>query len=117
MLHPSPEHARLRDGALATIRPYSDADRPELVLFVDGLSGESRRLRFHSAGTRVDPESLLGGRDARRFVAVVGGELAAVGCYVPLTSPRSAELAVAVRDDEQGRGVGTRLVEQLADSA
>src|SRR5690349_1581163 len=101
MLHPSPELARLRDGALATIRPYDDADRPSLACFVDALSGESRRLRFHSAGTRIDPESLLGGRDARRFVAVVGGELAGVGCYVPLTAPHSAEVAVAVRDDEQ----------------
>ena len=117
MSHLSPEHARLRDGALATIRPYDDADRPALARFVEALSGESRRLRFHSAGTRVDPESLLGGRGARRFVALVGGELVGVGCYVPLTAPHDAEVALAVRDDEQGRGVGTRLVEQLAEAA
>src|SRR4051794_39107626 len=110
-------HARLRDGSLATIRPYTEADRPRLTAFVSALSGESRRLRFHSAGTRVDPQALLGGRDGRRFVALVAGELAGVGCYVPLTDPSAVELAVAVRDDEQGRGVGMRLVEQLADAA
>ncbi len=110
-------HARLRDGTLATIRPYVEADRASLVDFVAALSGESRRLRFHSAGMRVDPDALLGGSDARQFVALIAGELAGVACYVPLTDPAAAELAVAVRDDEQGRGVGMRLVEQLAGAA
>ena len=81
------------------------------------LSAETVRLRFHSAGQRATAETLLGAGGARRFVAVQGGQVVGAACYIPLTEPGVAELAVAVSDRDHGHGVGTRLVERLAESA
>src|SRR5262249_60566202 len=47
------------------------------------------------------------GRD--RFVAL--------GSYARIGDSDTAEMAFAVADDEQGRGIGTRLLEQLARAA
>ena len=41
----------------------------------------------------------------------------ALGSYVRLRDPARAEVAFAVADELQGKGVGTRLLEQLADEA
>src|SRR5207248_3218592 len=44
-----------------------------------------------------------------------GGEhIVALASYARLRDPNTAELAFAVADEEQGRGIGTRLLEQLA---
>ena len=40
--------------------------------------------------------------------------IVALANYVRLRDPLSAEVAFAVADDYQGRGIGTRLLEQLA---
>ena len=78
---------------------------------------ESRYLRFHAftrtdtvaradaESSRVDRLALLG-RDNDRVVAVA--------IYAGLREPGVAEVALAVADDHQRRGIGTRMVEQLA---
>ena len=43
--------------------------------------------------------------------------IVAVGSYVRLRDPTVAEAAFAVADAYQRRGIGTRLVEQLAERA
>ena len=49
---------------------------------------------------------------------VGGGErIVAVGNYVRLRDPHAAEAAFAVADDFQRKGIGTRLLEQLAQRA
>ena len=42
------------------------------------------------------------------------GRVVAVGEYVRLRDASAAEAAFAVADEHQGRGIGTRLLEQLA---
>ena len=46
-----------------------------------------------------------------------GERVVAVANYVRLRDPKLAEAAFAVADEHQGRGVGTRLLEQLAERA
>jgi hypothetical protein len=41
------------------------------------------------------------------LIALQGGQLLAVASYVPLRDPARAEMAIAVDDTEQGRGIGT----------
>ena len=41
----------------------------------------------------------------------------AVGSYTRISGSKTAEMAFAVDDSEQGRGIGTRLLEQLAGRA
>src|SRR5262249_33617543 len=50
------------------------------------------------------------------LVAESGAQLVAIGQYFPLTNgqPTRAEVAFAIADLRQGRGIGTRLLERLA---
>jgi acetyl coenzyme A synthetase (ADP forming)-like protein len=107
----------LRDGSTAVVRPFAPADLPLMEQMIGRLSRETVRLRFHSAGQRATVQSLLGGAGARRFVATRAGEIVGAACYIPLTEPGTAELAVVVSDEDHGHGVGMRLVERLAESA
>jgi acetate---CoA ligase (ADP-forming) len=111
------EDVVLRDGSTLRLRPTSPADTSALLSFFTRLSPESRYLRFQGAGT-VD------GRTVEPFthsdtaaVSLVGelaGDVVALATFVRLRDPRRAEVAFAVADELQGRGVGTRLLERLA---
>jgi acetyl coenzyme A synthetase (ADP forming)-like protein len=115
----------LRDGTTLRLRPPTGADIAALLAFFAGLSVRSRFLRFHglaSAGERfartlVDPDW----RTRGALVGVLGepGEeqIVGIGNYVRLREPTVAESAFAVADDLQRRGIGTRLLEQLASRA
>ena len=115
----------LRDGATLRLRPPVDDDVPALVAFFAALSIHSRFLRFHGlalageqfARTLVAPDwadrgALIGVMDDAADERVV-----AVGNYVRLRDPHTAEAAFAVADDFQRKGIGTRLLEQLAPRA
>jgi acetyl coenzyme A synthetase (ADP forming)-like protein len=115
----------LRDGTTLRLREPTSADVDGLVAFFAALSERSRFLRFHGLGTGgpdmarrfVDPDwqelgslvGVLGERDGQRIVAL--------GSYARLRDPTTAEAAFAVEDSLQRRGIGTRLLEQLAERA
>jgi acetate---CoA ligase (ADP-forming) len=115
----------LRDGGTLRLRPPTPDDREAMRAFYEGLSAQSRYLRFH--GVRpVDAalsDSLLAPDWDERGVLlgelVEEGELRVVALaeYVRLRDRRRAEAAFVVADAHQGRGIGTRLLEQLADEA
>jgi acetate---CoA ligase (ADP-forming) len=112
----------LRDGSTMRLRAPVDEDVEALVAFFADLSVRSRFLRFHGlalAGDRfvrtfVDPDWAEKGA----LIGVMGDpgseRVVAVGNYVRLRDPHSAEAAFAVADDYQRKGIGTRLLEQLA---
>ncbi len=117
------EDVILRDGSTMRLRATVPADAPALVRFFGELSPESRYLRFQGA-------ALVDERTVEPFVhtdwierASLLGELAgpagessvvALATYVRLRDPHRAEVAFAVADVLQGRGIGTRLLERLA---
>ena len=93
-------------------------DGERLRRFFYRLSPESRYRRFLSPVARPDqaqPERLLDidHRDREAVVAVVGGEIIGVARYARLAGDSSAEMAVAVADEWQGRGVGACLAREL----
>jgi len=115
----------LRDGATLRLRPPQQDDADALVEFFRALSQRSLYLRFHGY-PRLGPhliERLLDPDWSERGALLGtfredGGELiVAVGNYERLRDPEVAEAAFAVADAYQRRGIGTRLVEQLADRA
>src|SRR6185436_9691852 len=69
---------------------------------VEPLLESDWRERGALLGTLVDEE---------------GERVVALANYVRLRDPRLAEAAFAVADEHQGRGIGTRLLEQLAERA
>ena len=112
----------LRDGSTLTIRPVRVEDAPELGRFFADLSLESRVFRFFAAVVNADSSVQrmvnVDYTSSYGLVALAGAQAHIVGhaMYVQ-TEPRKAELALAVADAYQGRGLGTILLGQLAEAA
>ncbi len=110
-------HLVLADGGRLRVRALRRGDREIYRNAVARLSPRSRFLRFGSAGTM--PEPLLArmvdsdGEHHVAYAAFTRRERAIVGVvrYVRRTEPEgSAELALAVADDWQRRGLGSALL-------
>jgi GNAT superfamily N-acetyltransferase len=112
-------HVVLADGGLAFVRPVRVEDRDELASLHGRMSHESQYLRYFSARRSLPPSELLREvtvdyRDRMAFVAFVQGRVAAYACYVRREGDDAAEIAFQVEDAQQGRGLGTLLLERLA---
>lgn len=112
----------LRDGSTLAVRPIRPDDEGDLARFFTDLSMESRVFRFFAAISNADAlaKQLVDVDYTTRYgiLAVAGAERRLVGhaMYVA-TEPRKAELALAVADAYQGRGLGTILLGQLGEAA
>jgi acetyl coenzyme A synthetase (ADP forming)-like protein len=113
----------LKDGSTVRIRPILPTDGPLLEGMWDALSKQSRFYRFFQVKERLEPEEIvrftvLDYRERMAFVAVEEGEIIAVGRYEMREGRTTeAEVAFAVTDVNQGRGLGTRLLLLLTDYA
>lgn len=111
---------RLADGARVLVRPIAPVDRALVADVLERLSDDSRYRRFlahRSAFTDLELDYLtdVDHRDHEALIAidVKTGVAVGVARYVRV-APRTAELAVTVVDEWQGRGVGWRLLRLLA---
>ncbi len=108
----------LRDGSTLRLEEPSSDDLDALEAFFTGLSDRSFYQRFH--GVRTVDRALVehfadpDWRDRGVLVGVLADEIVAVAEFMRLRDERSAEVAFAVADEHQRRGIGTRLLEQLA---
>lgn len=112
----------LADGGTVHLRRIRTDDDERLLGLYERLSGESLYLRFFSpvsAPTAAQLEYLTVVDGARRFalVAELGDDLVAVARYDRTPGTTEAEVAFTVQDDQQGRGLGTILLEHLASAA
>lgn len=102
-----------------TVRPLRSGETGVVQAVFDSLGPQSRRLRFGGAKNVLLPQELerLARVDATHhvLVAYLGGE--PVGIARLVRDGDAAEVAFAVADDLQGKGVGTVLVERLTEDA
>ncbi len=108
----------LRDGSTLRLRAPAAGDADAMLEFFSSLSERSRYLRFHgfpALGPKLVAPFLDPDWEERGALAGwIEGRMVALANFARLRDPRRAEVAFTVADDYQGRGVGTRLLEQLA---
>jgi acyl-CoA synthetase (NDP forming)/RimJ/RimL family protein N-acetyltransferase len=108
----------LRDGTPLRLRAPAPADYDDIKAFYDGLSEDSRYTRFHGSVRTEGPARSDAEADGDTRVVLIGwrgDRVVASGSYDRLREPAVAEVAFTVADDFQGRGVATRVLEQLAE--
>jgi acetyl coenzyme A synthetase (ADP forming)-like protein len=108
----------LSDGGTVRVRPIRPDDEARLLGLYERLSDESLYLRFFSpvpAPTAAHLERLttVDYDQHMALVALLGDDIVAVARY-DRTGGDQAEVAFSVQDDQQGRGLGTLLLEHLA---
>ena len=114
-----PVTVTLRDGSSAEIRAVVPADRDRIVSLYAGMSPDSIRHRFFAAKCELSAAEvrfLMGDGGNHVVLAVVAGDrFLGSGRYVVLVDGGdTAEVAFEVADAEQGHGIGTLLLDQLA---
>lgn len=118
-----PHEHRLADGTRVIVRPIEPGDGERLRAAFDRLSPESRYRRFFTAMPRLTENMLhhlldVDGADRVAWAAIdpdaEGEPGIGVARYFRLEDePDAAEMAVAVVDDYQHRGVGSLLLHHL----
>lgn len=108
----------LSDGRTVHLRPIRPSDAPALAAFHDSLSEQTVYYRFfapypHLSARDLERFTQVDYVDRMAFVAFEKGRLVGLGQYEPV-KPGTAELAFTVSDDQQGRGLGSVLLEHLA---
>ncbi|MCP3938981.1 MAG: GNAT family N-acetyltransferase, partial [Actinomycetia bacterium] len=113
----------LEDGLQISIRPIHPTDEPRMRdLFYD-LSQQTLYYRFMSRATRVPRRQIRDFTyiDHRNEIAVIatvpeahGDEIVGIGRYYLDKTTNRAEVAFVVRDEWQGKGIGTFLYKHLS---
>jgi GNAT superfamily N-acetyltransferase len=122
------EETKLSDGTAVVIRAIQPSDKAKLIEGYARLSPESRYRRFFTAKPSLSKRELeyLTEVDFIGHVALVIGverddgeeEGLGVARFIRLPGdPPTAEAAIAVVDEMQGKGVGTMLLQRLSDAA
>ncbi|WFE34397.1 bifunctional GNAT family N-acetyltransferase/acetate--CoA ligase family protein [Micromonospora sp. WMMD975] len=113
----------LSDGTTVQLRQIRADDATAIVAMHARFSERTRYLRYFSPYPRIPERDLkrfvtVDHRDREAFVVLAGERIVAVGRYERLgpASPE-AEVAFVVEDAYQGRGIGSVLLEHLADAA
>ncbi len=121
---------KLKDGQVVTIRPIRPEDEPIMIDFHTKLSERTVYLRYFqplklSQRTAHERLTRICFNDYDREMALVverkksdgGSEVIAVGRLSKQHGRNEAELAALVRDEFQGKGLGTELYRRLLEVA
>jgi GNAT superfamily N-acetyltransferase len=112
----------LANGEAAVLRGIGPGDAQALRVLHRALSSESRYFRYFSWRREIGEAELerFTQPDHRLHEGVVGlvaGQVVAHACFDRAADQREAEVAFEVADAWQHRGLGTLLVEELAERA
>ena len=111
----------LRDGGACHVRPIRPDDAARLVEFHSRLSPQTIYYRFFAPYPKltdrdVEHFTTVDYRDRVALVATVDDQIVGVVRY-ERTAADEAEVAFVIEDPYQGRGLGTILLERIAQAA
>lgn len=115
---------KTRGGVSLTIRPARPEDEAQIKAFFDKVSDEDRRFRFMAASAHISPDQLdtLIHADHVRSESFLAfdeatGQLVASALLACDAALDTGEIAVSVRADYRGKGVGWAALDVLAAEA
>ena len=108
----------LRDGAVARFRPLRPEDAPLLLALFEHTGAQSRYYRFFRAKDELTPEELGTSPRSTTWIGWLSASLKTGrwwgwGGTTGRRMSRPAEVAFLVADAQQGRGIGTALLQML----
>lgn len=111
-----------RSGLVLDVRPASPADDSALRDLFDAVSSADRRFRFLTASDRLSDAQVstmteVDHRQNESFLAYAGEELVASAVLACDPAMSVAEVAISIRSDRKGQGIGWTLLEYLSDQA
>ena len=113
-----------RTGVVLAVRPATEADEPALVALFDAVSDDDRRFRFFAAAAHVSHEQLEPLIHADHFRSEsylafdqANGDLVASALLACDNALDTGEVAVSVRGDRKGEGIGWAMLFHLTDEA
>ncbi len=118
-----PSSARLADGRTVSLRPATSGDRAGLLALLGGCDDRDVRARFLGADPAREEEALAQWIDLARAESLAllalseDGAPVAVARYDVDPATRLAVPSFLVRSDFRGTGVGTALMQRLAEIA
>jgi acetyltransferase len=120
----APVELTTRTGMVVTVRQAGAVDEPVLAAFFDQVSDEDRRFRFFSTSAHLSHDQLdpLLHADHFRSESFLGfdkasGELVASAMLACDNALDTAEVAVSIRKDCRGKGLGWALLDLLGRAA
>ena len=118
------DHLSTRSGLQLNVRPATASDEAALATFFDQVSDEDRRFRFFSAAEHVSHDQLVPLISADHFKSesflafdAATGVLAASALLASDAALDTAEIAVSIREDYKGKGVGWAMLDLLGREA
>lgn len=120
------DHSQLstRSGCQLSVRPATEADEPALAAFFDKVSDDDRRFRFFAAAKHVSHEQLdplihADHFQSESFLAFdsTTSELVASALLACDKEMDTGEIAVSIRSDYKGKGVGWALLDFIGSEA
>ncbi|WP_420643921.1 GNAT family N-acetyltransferase [Candidatus Leptofilum sp.] len=119
-----------KDGLPVWVRLLRQKDAAHLVDLFEHMGAESRYRRFHQPMDDVTPDQVWD--EAKKIATAVPeeqlgliafselpgeGEVAVGAARIVWLSDNKAEIAMSVRDDRQGQGIGRRLLTMVLELA
>ncbi len=111
-----------RSGLEIAVRPATPGDETALRDLFQAVSPEDRRFRFltacdHLSDSQIAAMTQIDHLHSESFLAFAGDELVASGVIACDKAFESAEVAISIRSDRKGQGIGWTLLDYLTGEA